>query len=260
MNDIEMTALQFLMRAGETRNSLNACCILLYVYIWTSNICWQCNNFCLSNVSYKIDMHMQTKYQQWQIMGGGFKKQCSVKNVLCQYLYTIQPYKIRILEYFRSHLSIFLFPFSFHLGRGGHPLPGERGTPPPWGEGDTPSLGRGGHPLPVQPGRYFGPRTMRTYFYNFVVTNLFCQYLYTIQPYKIRILEYFRSHLSIFLFPFLSTWGGGHPLSVPPPLGTSGLEQGVPIFTILQLQICFVNIYIQYSLTKYGFWSASEVI
>ena len=53
--------------------------------------------------------------------GGGFTKQCSVKNVLCHYLYTILPYKIRILEYFRSHLSIFLFPFSFHLGRGGHP-------------------------------------------------------------------------------------------------------------------------------------------
>ena len=26
------------------------------------------------------------------------------------------------------------------------------------------------------------------------------------------------------------------------------------------LEMCFVNIYIQYSLTKYGFWSTSEVI
>ena len=26
------------------------------------------------------------------------------------------------------------------------------------------------------------------------------------------------------------------------------------------LKICFVNIYMQYSLTKYGFWSALEVI
>ena len=75
-------------------------------------------------------------------------------NVFCQYLYTILPYKMQILECCRSHLRIFLFPFSFHLGRGGHPLP-------------------------VPPGWYFGPRTMRTYCYNFVVTNVFCQYLYT---------------------------------------------------------------------------------
>ena len=35
------------------------------------------------------------------------------------------------------------------------------------------------------------------FFYNFVVKNVFCQYLFTIQPYKIRILVCFRSHLSI---------------------------------------------------------------
>ena len=61
---------------------------------------------------------------------------------------------------------------------------------------------------------------------------------------------------SIFLFPFsfhLGRGSGGQPLPVPPPLGTSGLEQWGRIFTIY-----FVNMYIQYSLTKYGFWSASE--
>ena len=101
--------------------------------------------------------------------------------MFCQYLYTILPYKMQILECFRSHLSIFLFPFSFHLGRGGQPLP-------------------------VPPARY-----------NFVVKNVFCQYLYTIEPYKIRILECFRSHLSIFLFPFSFHLGReGHPLPVPP--------------------------------------------
>ena len=42
----------------------------------------------------------------------------------------------------------------------------------PLGEGDTPSLST--------TARYFGSRTMSTYFYNFVVTTLFCQYLYTI--------------------------------------------------------------------------------
>ena len=84
--------------------------------------------------------------------GGGSKnnvvlKMCFV-NIYIQYSLT---------KYgFWSTLSIFLFPFSFHLGRGGHPPP-----------------------CPT-PARYFGSRTMSTYFYNFVVTTLFCQYLYTI--------------------------------------------------------------------------------
>ena len=78
--------------------------------------------------------------EQWVPMFCNFL----VTNVFCQYLYTILPYKMQILECCRSHLSIFLFPFSFHLGRGRQPLP-------------------------VPPTRY-----------NFVVKNVFCQYLYTI--------------------------------------------------------------------------------
>ena len=65
-------------------------------------------------------------------------------------------------------------------------------------------------------------------FYNFVVKNVFCQYLYTKYPYKIRILVCFRSPLSISWFPFSSTWGGGTPPSLThPPLATSCLEQGL---------------------------------
>ena len=64
-----------------------------------------------------------------------------------------------------------------------------------------------------------------TYFCNVVVINIFCQYCQ--YSYTIRILEYmyFTSHLSIFWFPFTFHLWRGHPLPVPPPLGTSCLEQ-----------------------------------
>ena len=145
--------------------------------------------------------------------GGGFKKQCSVKNVLCQYVHVyniaVQNTDFGVLQKSSKHflISIF-FP------------PGERGTPPPCLRVPPPlatsgleqwvpifwqfcsykcvlsifiynialqntdfgvlqksskhfllpfsfHLGRGGHPLPVPPARYFGPRTMRTYFLQF---------------------------------------------------------------------------------------------
>ena len=56
--------------------------------------------------------------------GGGVSKNnvvlkmCFV-NIYMQYSHT----KYGNTEYFRSHLSIVLFPFSFHLGREGHPPP-----------------------------------------------------------------------------------------------------------------------------------------
>ena len=68
-----------------------------------------------------------------------------------------------------------------------------------WGEGDTPSL----YSRPT-PARYFGSRTMSTYFVcNFVVTNVFCPYLYTILPYKIQIfgvIQKSSKHFSSFIF------------------------------------------------------------
>ena len=72
-------------------------------------------------LSYKIDMHIYVDYilavvDPWG-GGGGFKKQCSVKNVFCQYLYAIQPYKIRkyrVLQKSSKHCFISIF---FHLGR-----------------------------------------------------------------------------------------------------------------------------------------------
>ena len=59
-------------------------------------------------------------------------------------------------EYYRSHLSIFLFPFSFDL---------ERGTPHPTQYFGSQTLSRG---LPIA--------------CNFVVKNVYCQYVYPIGP------------------------------------------------------------------------------
>ena len=125
--------------------------------------------------------------------GGGGASKNNVVLKMCfvnmQYCHT----KYGNTEYFRSHLSIALFPFF---------PPRAKGTPPPC---STPAL-----LLRVSNNEYL-------FFYNFLVTKVFCQYLYTILPYKMQILECCRSHLSIFLFPFSFHLGrGGQLLPVPP--------------------------------------------
>ena len=127
--------------------------------------------------------------------GGGFKKHVVLKmcfvNIYIQYSLT---------KYgFWSTLSIFLFPFSFHLGRGGHPLP-------------------------VPPGRYFGPRKMRTYFYNFVVYKFVLSiFIYNIalQNTDFGVLQKSSKHFLISIFFPL---GEGDTPSLSHPR-SSGLEQ-----------------------------------
>ena len=91
---------------------------------------------------------------------------------------------------------------------------------------------------------------------------MFCQYLLYIQ-YSITKYGFWStspSHLSILGFPFsFHLWEGDTP-----PCPTSAryfvLRTTVTYcFYNCVVKMCFVNIYIQYSLTKYtGFWHASE--
>ena len=122
--------------------------------------------------------------------------------MFCQYLYTIEPYKIRILECFRSHLSIFLFPS------------GERGTPPPC---PTRSVLRtsNNEDLFLQFCCY--KCVLSIFIYNIALHNT-----------DFGVLQKSSKHflISIF-FPFGE--GDTSSLSHPPLLGTSGLEQWVHI-------------------------------
>ena len=72
------------------------------------------------------------------------------------------------------------------------------------------------------------------------------------------VLQKSSKHFLIFIFfpPF------SFRTPPPPPPSKKNIIQKMRtyLFTIVQLQMCFVNIYMQYSLTKYGFWSASEII
>ena len=99
---------------------------------------------------------------------------CSYKCVLSIFIYNIalQNTDFGVLQKSSKHFLISIF---FYLGKGGHPLP----VPPPLG---TSCLIQGFRKnVPPPPARYFVPRTMSTYlFYNFVVQNVCCQYLYTI--------------------------------------------------------------------------------
>ena len=118
-------------------------------------------------------------------------KMCFV-NIYMQYSHT----KYGNTEYFRSHLSIVLFPFFSTWGEG---------TPPPCSN----------------PARYFGSRTMSTYFLQFFsykcVLSIFI-YNIALQNADFGVLQ--KSFKHFLYFHFLSTWGEGDNPSLSHPLGT----------------------------------------
>ena len=133
------------------------------VNIYEPQICIgsMCNHFCLFKICYKnvyayvILCRLNTSSGGSRGGGGGFQKNVVKKCVLSIFIYNIalQNTDFGVLQKSSKHFLISIF---FPPGQGGHPLP----VPPR-------SL------LRVSNNEYL-------FVHNFLVKNIFCQYLYTI--------------------------------------------------------------------------------